>query len=177
MKPIGRNTATIDSVVASTARPISAVPSMEASNGFLPICTWRTMFSRTTMASSISKPTHRLSAIMVIMLMVKPSRFMKKNVPIRAMGSVKPVMTVERQEFRNKNTISTVSSAPSNRVCRTLDTDTRICREPSVICVSLTPGGNCCCSSARVLFRPSTTAMVFSSCDFCTFSSRVRSPL
>ena len=30
MKPIGRNTATIDSVVASTARPISCVPSIAA---------------------------------------------------------------------------------------------------------------------------------------------------
>ena len=30
MKPIGRNTATIDSVVASTASPISCVPSSEA---------------------------------------------------------------------------------------------------------------------------------------------------
>jgi hypothetical protein len=30
MKPMGMNTATIDSVVASTARPISCVPSMAA---------------------------------------------------------------------------------------------------------------------------------------------------
>ena len=30
MKPMGRNTATMDSVVASTARPISCVPSMAA---------------------------------------------------------------------------------------------------------------------------------------------------
>ena len=57
MKPIGRNTATIESVVASTARPISLVPSSAASCALLPICTWRTMFSRTTIASSISRPT------------------------------------------------------------------------------------------------------------------------
>ena len=126
MKPMGKNTATIDIVVASTAMPISCVPSSEAWKIDLPICTWRTMFSRTTIASSISKPTHRLSAIMVIMLMVKPSMFMKKNVPIRAMGSVSPVITVERQEFRKRNTISTVSSAPSIKVLRTLATETRI---------------------------------------------------
>ena len=30
MKPIGKNTATMDSVVANTARPISWVPSMAA---------------------------------------------------------------------------------------------------------------------------------------------------
>ena len=97
---------------------------------------WRTMFSRTTIASSISSPTHRLSAISVIMLMVKPSMYMNKKLPKMAMGSVKPVITVERQLFRNKNTINTVSSAPSMRVRRTFSTDTRICREPSVICVS-----------------------------------------
>ena len=37
MKPMGRNTATMDSVVASTARPISCVPSMAALYGVLPI--------------------------------------------------------------------------------------------------------------------------------------------
>ena len=64
------------------------------------------MFSRTTMASSISRPTHSDSAISVIMLMVKPNRYMNRKVPISAIGSVRPVITVERQEFRNRNTIS-----------------------------------------------------------------------
>ena len=34
-------------------------------------------------------------------------------------GSARPVMTVERHELRNRNTTSTVSSAPSNSVCWT----------------------------------------------------------
>ena len=125
----------------------------------------------------MSRPTHKDSAINVIMLMVKPNIFMNKNVPISAIGRVRPVMTVDRQEFRNRNTMSTVSAAPSISVRRTFSTDTRICREPSVICSRRTPGGSCFCISARVLIRPSTTAMVFSSCDFCTFSNSVRSPL
>ena len=100
MKPMGRNTATMDSVVASTAMPISSVPCSAASCALLPICTWRTMFSRTTMASSINKPTHRLRAISVMVLIVKPKMYMNKNVPIKAIGSVRPVMTVLRQEFR-----------------------------------------------------------------------------
>jgi hypothetical protein len=126
MKPMGRNTATMEKVVASTARPISCVPSSEAWYGPLPICTWRTMFSRTTMASSISRPTHSDSAISVIMLMVKPNRFMNRKVPMMEIGSVSPVMTVERQELRNRNTMSTVSSAPSISVRRTFSTATRI---------------------------------------------------
>jgi len=84
------------------------------------------MFSRTTMASSISKPTHKDKAMSVIMLMVKPNMLMNQNVPINEMGSVKPVMTVERHEFKNKNTMRMVSSAPSMRVRRTLSTATRI---------------------------------------------------
>ena len=135
------------------------------------------MFSRTTMASSISRPTDSVSAISVIMLMVKPNRFMKKNVPISAIGSVRPVITVERHEFRNRNTISTVSSAPSISVRRTLSTDTRIGREPSTICSSRTPGGTSALSATSAAFSPSVTAMVFSSCAFCTCSSSVRWPL
>ena len=135
------------------------------------------MFSRTTIASSISKPTHRLSAISVIMLMVKPKMSMKKNVPISAIGSVSPVMTVERHEFRNRNTISTVSTAPSISVRRTLSTATRMGRDASRIGSSRTPGGSSGWMAAMARTKPSTTSMVFSSCDFCTDSSRVRSPL
>ena len=74
---------------------------------------------------------HKDKAISVIMLMVKPISDMIQKVLMTAMGSVRPVMMVERQEFKNKNTINTVSSAPSTKVLRTLFTATRICREPS----------------------------------------------
>ena len=135
------------------------------------------MFSRTTMASSIKRPTHRLRAISVIMLMVKPNMFMNKNVPISAMGSVRPVMTVERHEFKNRKTISTVSKAPSMRVWRTLLTATRIGRALSPMVSRRTPGGNWSRNSSTAAFSPSTTSMVFSPCDFCTDSSSVRWPL
>ena len=74
------------------------------------------MFSRTTIASSISRPTHRISAISVMMLIVKPNASMNRKVPISEIGSVRPVITVERHEFRNRNTMPIVSSAPSNSV-------------------------------------------------------------
>ena len=72
MKATGANTATMAKVVAITARPISCVPSRAAVRWSLPMWTWRTMFSRTTMASSMSRPMHRLSAIMVMKFSVKP---------------------------------------------------------------------------------------------------------
>ena len=72
MNATGTNTAQMANVVAITARPISSVPSRAAVWWSLPMCTWRTMFSRTTMASSISRPMHRLSAIIVMKFSVKP---------------------------------------------------------------------------------------------------------
>ena len=65
MNATGMNTATIVNVVAITARPISAVPSRAASKWSLPRWRWRTMFSRTTIASSMSIPMASESPISV----------------------------------------------------------------------------------------------------------------
>ena len=73
MKATGRNTAISDSVVASTARAISAVPSLAACCGeIFRSCRWRKMFSSTTTASSITMPTTRASARSVMTFRVKP---------------------------------------------------------------------------------------------------------
>ena len=119
MKATGTNTAQIAKVVAITARPISSVPSRAAAKWSLPRCRWRTMFSRTTMASSISNPMHSDSAIIVMKLSVKPKACTAMKLAITAIGSVSPVITVLRQECRNRNTMATVSSAPSISVCCT----------------------------------------------------------
>ena len=74
MNATGTNTAQIAKVVAITARPISLVPTLAASRWPRPRWTWRTMFSRTTIASSISRPMHSDSAIIVMKLSVKPNR-------------------------------------------------------------------------------------------------------
>ena len=72
MNATGTNTAQIAKVVAITARPISSVPSRAAAWWLLPMCTWRTMFSRTTIASSIRSPMQSDSAIIVMKFSVKP---------------------------------------------------------------------------------------------------------
>jgi hypothetical protein len=63
---------------------------------------WRTMFSRTTIASSINRPMASESASSVMVFSVKPNTHMMKNDEMIDTGSVRPVMTVERQEFRNR---------------------------------------------------------------------------
>ena len=82
---------------------------------------------------------------------------MNKKVPITEIGKVRPVITVERQEFKNKNTIKTVNKAPSIKVRFTLSTATRIVLEPSVTFSSFQPLGIRLCISSRALFKPSTT--------------------
>ena len=87
----------------------------------LPISTWRTMFSRTTIASSIRMPIASDSASSDIDVEREAERAAAAmNVASTETGSARPVMTVERHEFRNRKTTSTVSSAPSTSVSSTL---------------------------------------------------------
>ena len=48
-----------------------------------------------------------------IVLSVNPKAHTAMNDASTETGSARPVMTVERHELRNRNTTSTVSSAPS----------------------------------------------------------------
>ena len=66
------------------------------------MATWRTMFSRTTIASSIRRPIESESASSVMVFSVKPNSHMAKKLEMIATGSVRPVMTVDRQELRNR---------------------------------------------------------------------------
>ncbi len=102
MNATGMNTAMTASVVAITARPISLVPSRAARWWSFPISRWRTMFSRTTMASSMSRPIASDSASSVMVFIVKLNTHMMKNALMIDTGSVSPVITVERHEFRNR---------------------------------------------------------------------------
>jgi hypothetical protein len=60
------------------------------------------MFSRTTMASSISRPMASDSASSVMVLMVNPKIHIPKYAEMMEIGSARPVMIVERQLFRKK---------------------------------------------------------------------------
>ena len=63
MKSTGMNTAASDSVIETIVKPISRDPTSDASSGSSPISTCRKMFSSITIASSTTKPTERMSAI------------------------------------------------------------------------------------------------------------------
>ena len=83
-----------------------------------------------------------------IVLSVKPNAHTAMNEASTDTGSASPVITVERHEFRNRNTTSTVSSAPSMSASSTLRT-AWLTRSPA-FCTSanFTPGGSVFWSSA-----------------------------
>ena len=158
MKAMGTNTTTIEKVVAATARPISAVPSRAAWMWSLPISMCRTMFSRTTMASSMRMPIASDRPRSDIVLRVKPKAATARNDAMTDTGRARPVMTVERHDLRNRNTTRIVSSAPSSSEVWTSATDSRTRTPESFTVSSLVPGGRV----SRILASLARTASLTS---------------
>ena len=77
-----------------------------------------------------------------IVLSVKPNAHTAMNEASTQTGSARPVITVERQEFRNRNTTSTVSGAPSISASSTLRTALPTRSPASWTMSSLAPGGS-----------------------------------
>ena len=127
------------------------------------MATWRTIFSRTTMASSINKPIHNANANSVIILIEKPNVHIAANVPNSEMGKVNPVIMVERHEPKNNQTINTAKIAPSIKVRTTLVSEPRILRELSATTVMVTPAGKVWLISASRALVLSTTSMTLAS--------------
>jgi len=63
MNSSGMNTATSETVIDITVKPICRAPMIAACSGGRPRSVWRTMFSIITIASSTQKPTETVSAI------------------------------------------------------------------------------------------------------------------
>ena len=101
MKPTGMNTATMENVVPATAMPISEVPFNAAVRLSAPRSICRTMFSRTTMASSMRTPMAKDKPSKLIKLSVKPHNQTAMNAVITEVGNDSAVMRVDRQEFKN----------------------------------------------------------------------------
>lgn len=86
-----------------------------------------------------------------IVLSVNPKAHTAMKLASTEIGSARPVITVERHEFRKRNTTSTVSTAPSMSVDCTLLTDA-VTRSPALRTTSsVVPVGS-------VLRRPSTAS-------------------
>ena len=98
MKDTGTKITTRLNVVASTARPISAVAARAASKGCIFFSsTKRKIFSSTTIASSMTMPTMSTRASIVTLLSVKCSAHIMPNVATTEVGIAMPAMIVARQ--------------------------------------------------------------------------------
>ena len=111
-KSTGMNTATSEMVIEITVKVISRLPLIAAARTGSPRSMWRTMFSSTTIASSTTKPTARVSAISDMLSRLYPSRYMTANVATMDIGSARLGIAVART-FRRKRkiTITTRQSA------------------------------------------------------------------
>ena len=151
MKATGTNTATIEKVVAATASPISSVPSCAAVVVVLPhldvahdvLPHHDGVVDQDADGEREAEQRHRVEREAE-----GPDRDERR--PARDTGSARPVITVERQELRKRNTTSTVSSAPSISASSTLRTELRTRSPASRTTSSLTPGGSVAAAAVDV---------------------------
>src|SRR5579863_10304724 len=97
MKATGRKMATMAVEVAIAAKMTSREPFKAASTIFSPFSWWRTMFSKTMMASSTTTPMERDKARRVKVFRVKPKKYMTMKVPKSEVGMAKKTLKVEDQ--------------------------------------------------------------------------------
>ena len=120
MNETGRKITTSEKVVAITARPMSAVASLAARIGVIRFSsTKRKMFSRTTMASSITTPTISTSANIVTPLSVKFITRIIPNVEMTEHGIATAAMNVDRHERMKSSTTRLARMLPRIR-CRVI---------------------------------------------------------
>src|SRR5204863_5740745 len=105
--------------------------------------TWRTMFSNMTMASSTTKPTDKVSASIVMLLMENPITYIAAQVPMSDTGTANAGMTVAETDRRNRKITMITSAIAIIRVICTSATESRIDLERSSWTSKLTEAGTC----------------------------------
>ena len=95
---IGEYTAINAIVMEITGTAISRVPIIAALNGVSPNFIWRSTFSKTTIASSTTRPIARINANKVIKLIEKSNAWRSKITPIREIGIVITGIKMARNE-------------------------------------------------------------------------------
>ena len=159
----GMNTAISENVIEMMVKPISRAPFRAASYGRMPCSMCRTMFSSMTMASSTTKPTDRVSANSVMLLMEKSSMYIAAKVPSSEIGTASAGMKVADAERRNRKITRMTRPMAISSVSSTSLTDCRIDTDRSMATSIFTDGGICARSIGSLASTPSTTATVLAS--------------
>ena len=99
---MGKKTATVVSVEATTAVPTSDVPRTTARSGSSPSSRQRAMLSTTTMPESTSMPMPRASPPRLMMFSESPLRFIGAKTAATETGMASETTAVERKSRRNR---------------------------------------------------------------------------
>ena len=130
-------------VIEIIVKPISRAPLSAASKGGSPISMWRTMFSSMTMASSTTKPTESVSAIIDRLSIVKPRMYITAKVPNSDIGTARLGMIVADRLRRKRKITSTTRPMVSARVNFTSLMESRMLCERSKRIFRSTDAGIC----------------------------------
>ena len=109
MASSGKNTASKETVMETTVKPICPAPLRAAAMGDSPASRSRKIFSITTMASSTTNPTEMVSAMSDRLSRLYPSRYIPPKVPASASGTVMHAISVGRSRCKNTNITSDTS--------------------------------------------------------------------
>ena len=119
MNTIGKNTAIVVNVAATTAEPTSAVPFCADSTMPSPCSFLRTMFSRTTIELSTSMPTASAMPPSDMMFSEMSLVYISRNVPMTDTGIAMPTIVVARASRRNPYRTKIAIRPPSMAATRT----------------------------------------------------------
>ena len=101
---------------------------------------------------------------MVMKFKVKPKACTAMKLETTAMGKVKPVITVLRQDFKNNKTMATVKSAPSIKVRCTPTKESLTPSLDKLITRSSMSEGSCFFNSSKACLTPSPVLTMLASC-------------
>ena len=175
-KTMGRNTATVVSVEATTGPATSPAPAIAASRAASPPARRRWMDSRTTMESSSSIPTPRASPPSDMMLSESPICCITKKVATTDTGIAIATTAVARRSRRNRAITRMASSPPSQAFRVTSEIAPSMNCDWSNRTASAIPSGTASSSSSSRCFTPAATCTVFASPSLKMRSSTPSAP-
>ncbi len=158
---IGMNTAIREMLIDRTVKPTSFEPSRAAFIRGMPLSTWRVMFSRTTMASSTTKPVATVRAIRDRLSRLKPIRYIRLSAPNSDTTTATAGISVALPLCRNSSTTTTTSTTAISRVRSTSASEARMVRVRSMETSRVICGGiSARTEGSSALMRSTTETML-----------------
>ncbi len=156
-------TATSERFIDSSVEPTSLAPAIAASNGVFPRSMWREMFSRTTMASSTTRPVATISAITDRLFSEKPHRYITAKLPTSATGTAATGIIAARKLARNSSTTRITSATAMNSERSASCSVARMLGDRSLAMLRATPAGRKARSVSIWAWMASTVSMMLAS--------------